>query len=82
MKLSADGSQDPDNHPLKTTWFVYAEPGTYRGEIKLSVTEGNSTSFTVPSVPTPQKIHVILQLEDNGEPPLYAYRRAVLTMRP
>ena len=82
VTLSADGSKDPDGNAFKSTWFVYPEAGTYRGEIKLSMAEGKSTSFTVPSVPMPQTVHIILQLEDDGQPPLYAYRRAVITMRP
>jgi hypothetical protein len=33
-------------------------------------------------VQSPKTVHVILQLEDAGEPHLYAYRRAVITLRP
>jgi hypothetical protein len=82
VTLTSDHSTDPDDNAFKTTWFVYPEAGTYRGDLQLSTPEGKSTSFTVPTVPMPQTLHVILQLEDDGEPALYAYRRAVITMRP
>jgi hypothetical protein len=35
-----------------------------------------------PSVEGPETVHVILQLEDQGEPSLFAYRRAIVTIRP
>jgi hypothetical protein len=82
VRLSADKSKDPDGNAFKTTWFVYPEVGTYRGNIELSASEGTSTTFKVPDVSTPQTVHVVLQLEDDGEPALFAYRRAVITMRP
>jgi hypothetical protein len=82
VTLSADDSKDPDGNTCKTTWFVYPEAGTYRGNLMLSTEEGKTTSLAVPAVPMPQTVHVILQLEDDGQPPLYAYRRAVITMRP
>lgn len=82
VNLSAAQSHDPDGHAFKTTWFIYSEPGTYRGNLALSATEGKNTSFTVPTIQTPQTVHVVLQLEDDGQPPLVAYRRAIITMRP
>jgi hypothetical protein len=82
VTLTAKQSSDPDGNPFKTTWFVYPEPGTYRGDIQLSAAEGLTTSFTVPTVSMPQTVHVVLQLEDDGQPALYAYRRAVIAMRP
>jgi hypothetical protein len=82
VTLSAEGSRDPDGNTFKSTWFIYPEAGTHRGDVKLSVAVGLSTSFTVPVVSTPETIHIILQLEDDGQPPLVAYRRAVVTMQP
>jgi hypothetical protein len=82
ISLSAAGSTDPDGNAMQTTWFVYPEPGTYRGEIELSQTDGADTQFTAPTVTAPATIHIILQLKDNGDPPLSAYRRAVVTVQP
>jgi hypothetical protein len=82
VELSAKGSSDTDGNAFQTTWFVYAEAGTYRGEPALSATEGKSTRLIVPKVQKPETIHVILQLEDNGEPSLVSYRHAVITALP
>ena len=82
VKLSAAGSHDPDGHPLTTTWFVYREAGTFEGDVSLNATSGEATSFVASSVHEPATIHVVLQLEDQGRPSLFAYRRAVVTVRP
>jgi hypothetical protein len=82
VELSAEGSSDPDGNAFQTSWFVYPEAGTFRGEITLTATDGKSTRLVVPKVEKPETIHVVLQLEDNGEPGLVAYRRAVITALP
>ncbi len=82
VKLSAVGSSDPDHQALKQTWFIYREAGTFRGEIELERSGGLETSFVAPRVESPATIHVILQVEDEGNPSLFAYRRAVVTIRP
>ena len=82
VKLSAAGSKDPDGNGMKITWFVYREAGTFPGEIKLSATTGEETTFTAPDVTHARTVHVILQLEDDGAPSLFGYRRAVVTVDP
>ena len=80
VKLSAAGSHDPDGHPFTTTWFVYREAGTF--DVTLNETSAEATSFVAPSVQEPVTIHVVLQLEDQGASSLFAYRRAIVTVRP
>ncbi len=82
VTLSAAGSKDPDENTFTTTWLVYPEAGTYPGELKLLAASGATTSFIAPPVKKPQTIHVILLLEDNGTPSLFAYRRAIITVMP
>lgn len=84
VRLSADGSGDPDGHGIAVSWMVYPEAGTLAGEVHLSRTSGLETSLTVPtpgrgSPPAPT-IHVILTVEDDGSPSLAAYRRAIITV--
>jgi len=81
IKLSAAGSRDPDGHNLTTSWFVYREPGSFTGEVKLSAV-GETVSFVAPATKQPATIHLILQLADSGNPSLFAYRRAVITLQP
>ena len=82
IELSAAGSSDPDSDTTKTSWVVYNEAGTFRGHVELSAAEGETTSLLAPAVGAPETVHVILQIEDNGQPPLVAYRRAVITIQP
>jgi len=82
VKLSAAGSRDPDGNRLETRWFFYREPGTFSGEVALSQEKGSETTFIAPPVTAPSTLHVILELRDDGEPSLYAFRRAVITVTP
>lgn len=80
--LSAAGSNDPDGGAVTPTWFVYPEAGRFVGEVVLSASSGETTSFKAPEVSRAATIHVILRLRDHGTPSLVAYRRAVVTVRP
>lgn len=82
VELDASGSSDPDGDVLTYQWFVYAEAGTHRGDVALSAGDGQTTRFTAPSVRQPETVHIILRVEDNGRPPLCAYRRAVVAIVP
>ncbi len=82
VRLSAEGTRDPDGDALTTKWFVYPEAGTFKGEVKLDAEGGETTNFVAPAVTAPETIHVIVQIEDDGSPALVAYRRAVVTVRP
>ena len=86
VTLSAAGSKDPDGNALTKTWFVYPEAGTFNGDVKLSATSGDTTRLVVPprdaKMPKSATIHVILQVQDDGQPSLFAYRRVILTVQP
>lgn len=86
VNLSAKGSNDPDEDGLSYSWFVYREAGTFAGEATLSQSTGESTSLRIPPAGAkPQQgstVHVILTVRDNGSPPLFAYRRAIITVEP
>lgn len=82
VTLSCKGSTDPDGHTVKARWFIYSEAGTCTQQVHLSSTEGNETTFVAPNVSKCRTVHVMLELYDNGDPILYAYRRAVITIHP
>ncbi|MEK7677017.1 MAG: nucleoside hydrolase-like domain-containing protein [Verrucomicrobiota bacterium] len=86
VTLSAAGSKDPDGNALTTTWFVYPEAGTFVGEVKLTATSADTTRLVFPprdaKTPKSATVHVILQVQDNGQPSLCSYRRAVVTLIP
>ena len=80
VELSAKGSSDPDGDEFDITWFHYGEAGTFSGDVELTKTQGWTTAFTAPDVQEPATLHIILQLQDDGEPSLFSYRRAVVNV--
>jgi hypothetical protein len=82
VSLSAEGSRDPDGDIFTTSWFVYREAGSHGNPVSLADAGGPQTRLVTPDVKKPETVHVILQLEDQGRPHLFAYRRAVVTVRP
>jgi hypothetical protein len=80
VQLSAKGSSDPDGDNISIHWFVYREANTYDGEVILSNTDGLTTSLTVPADAGLGTIHVILEIRDDREPRLSAFRRLVVGM--
>ena len=89
ITLSADGTRDPDNNALTTKWWVYSEAGSPSCDPKLTVTDPQHATLTVPQPASDlpgqgpeREVHVILEVHDNGTPQLVAYRRAVITLTP
>ena len=82
VQLSAAGTSDPDGDKISCRWFVYKEAGDYTGTISIKNSDAEEASFTAPEVSQTTKIHVILELKDDGEPNLYSYRRIVVTVKP
>ena len=82
VRLNAGGSFDPDGRKLIPKWFVYNEAGTFRGEIALGGTDSLKASFNAPAVEKTETIHVIFELKNEGDPPLYSYGRVIITVTP
>ncbi|MEQ9378496.1 MAG: DUF1593 domain-containing protein [Imperialibacter sp.] len=79
VTLSAKGTSDPDGDQIRYKWWVYREAGNFAGEVNLFNPYGEAISFAMPDLAEGQTLHLILQVEDSGEPSLTAYRRVVLT---
>ncbi len=80
--LSAAGSNDPDGDGLSFRWFYYQEPGDYEGTINIRNSNARKASFTAPKVNKTKELHIILEVRDDGEPSLYAYRRVIVSVKP
>jgi hypothetical protein len=81
VALSATGTSDPDRNNVNVTWWIYNESGSVKGAT-LSKTHGLQTDVQLSGVKEAGQLHVILQAEDDGTPPLFAYRRAVVDVTP
>jgi hypothetical protein len=81
VKLTAEGSSDPDNNALTFSWTFYKEPSSYEGDVKIENNSSSSATISIPADASGKNIHVILELHDNGSPNLYAYRRVIINVR-
>jgi len=79
ISLSAAGTTDPDGNNLNLKWWIYPEAGTIEGAF-LHNYDGEETIVDLSGVTNSGTLHVILQVNDDGEPNLYAYRRVVISM--
>jgi len=82
IQLSAAGTSDPDRDKLSCRWFFYKEAGDYIGTISIQNSDAKEASFTTPEVSQAGKIHVILEVKDDGKPNLYSYRRIIISVKP
>jgi len=78
LRLSAAGSSDSDGHSLSFRWWTYIEAGTYPAAPTIQGARDQVATVTIPTDASGHSIHVILEVTDTGQPPLVAYRRAIL----
>ena len=80
VNLSAAGTHDPDGSGVSYRWFTYKEAGTFRGDIRIEDGASPEAWFLAPQVNEPVALHVILEVWDDGQPRLCAYRRIIVTV--
>ena len=81
LTLEAGAVSDPDGDALALRWLVYPEAGSLREPVALEA-EGASARLALPPVDAPGTVHVILEVRDDGSPPLFRYRRFVVRVAP
>lgn len=92
VRLSAEGSSDPDNDALSYCWFHYSEAGSLVASNAISgqpvpITNFDQVAATV-KIPTGRvmppgvgSMHIILAVTDHGEPRLTRYRRVIIDIK-
>ncbi len=80
--LDARPSSDPDGQALQYTWWIYPEPGSYRGPAELQNSASARARWIAPRVNAPTTLHCLVTVRDAGTPPLARYGRVVVTVRP
>lgn len=77
LRYSAD---DPDDDKVDVNGWQYREAGTYDGEVSVSCRKGMAV-ILVPSDSKPgDKVHIVLQATDNGNPNLTTFQRIIVSV--
>ena len=75
-------TSDPDSDWLTSSWWVYTDASTYKGNVLIKTPTKNTTSIIVPADAVKgQTIHVICEVSDSGSPVLTRYQRVVITVQ-
>ena len=80
-RFSAAASTDPEGNRLAWEWFVYPEAGTWDGPV-TGAADGATYTLTAPPVTSPETVHLLVAVTDDGRPPLTRYARVVITVVP
>ncbi len=76
VSLSAKGTTDPDGDALTYRWWQYEDADSAKSRVTIADASTPQASFVVPDEPGKQ-VHIILEVTDNGTPPLVRYQRVV-----
>jgi hypothetical protein len=72
---------DPDKDKVSIKWWQF-QVGTYPGKINILNANTARVKVLIPKdAVSGQTIHVILEVTDNGSPPLTAYQRVIITVK-
>ncbi len=81
VKLSAQGTSDPDGDKLSYCWWQYEEADTYNGIVDIRNVGEQDASFSIPcDAVKGETIHIICLVTDTGIPQLTRYQRVVVTI--
>ena len=80
VKLAASAT-DPDGNTLTCRWWQYAEADSAAETVTIANNDSwEDASFIVSNEPGKQ-VHIILEVTDNGMPPLVGYQRIIFDIK-
>lgn len=82
IKLSAEGTTDPDGNRLSFLWWQYTEADSYEGIVEIQNDRQVQASVVIPKdAESGETIHIICEVTDDGVPALTRYQRVVITVK-
>lgn len=81
VRLDAGQSLDPDNNTLQFNWWIYPEASGLATAPTLANTHNQVCTVVLPPQPHNQDVHIILEVTDDGLPPLTSYGRVVISKK-
>ena len=78
VRLSAEGTRDPDGDGLSYEWWHYKDVGSYGKAVAIPDATGRDVAVPMPQDAGGHALHIILTVRDDGEPNLFAYRRVMV----
>jgi hypothetical protein len=80
INLDASATTDPDGDDMAFNWWQYSDADSVEASVSIdNHTSSNGASFIVPDEPGRQ-VHIILEVTDDGNPPLKGYQRIVFNI--
>lgn len=72
---------DPDGNQLTYKWWQYADADSAKATVTIANSDSQvKASFVAPHEPGKQ-VHIILEVTDNGTPPLVGYQRIICEIK-
>ena len=83
IRLSAQGTYDPDKNQLNYKWWLHKEASSFKGNIDIENSNTQNALLTVPAnIDKEERIHIICEVNDNGTPQLTRYKRIIINVLP
>ncbi len=84
LQLDGTLSWDSAGQPLSFSWFFYPEAGTSQTVPDILTPHESRTGLVLPQLPAGLErdvLHVILEVTNEGEPPLRTYARVIIEVK-
>lgn len=71
-------ASDRDGNTLTYRWWIYMDAGTYDRSITLASESAPTMELEIPADAAGKSLHIVLEVTDDGSPPLAALARVVV----